>query len=280
MQPLTIKQRSATTAAWLHCLAPGLGLYYLEHRDQARLWLFLVMLPFFLWLLLPVQRLLPMFLVAAFVSLLFLLAGMLLSWRRARAMGPVVTSPEQQWYGYGLFWLSFVFLCLLWLALLVAKLGVMPFQVSGNNMAGSIKKYDWVLLDRQSPQSAPIQRGDVVLFIHPDSGQPVLQRVVGLPGERITVHGGGLFVDGYWQSEPYLDDMRNQKNIPEGVVETTVPADRVFVLADNRDASRDSRYWGALPQSQIEGRVIYQFKRPLVSWQELLTVITGHSVSQ
>ena len=78
MQPLIIKQRSAGLAAWLNCLAPGLGLYYLEQRVQARWLLFLVMLPWFLWLLLPSQRLLPMLVFVWLISMASLLVGMML----------------------------------------------------------------------------------------------------------------------------------------------------------------------------------------------------------
>lgn len=279
MQPLTIKQRSAPLAAWINCLAPGLGLYYLGQPGQARLLLLLSALPWFVALLLPQGRYLPMLAIALLISVLCLLSSMIISWHRASASGPVVMSPGQNWAGFGLFWLSSVLLCLLWLALLVVKTGVMPMQVTGNNMAGSIDKYDWVLLEKTPQGPGSVRRGDLVLLTHPDSGRAVLQRVVGLPGERITVHGGGLFIDGHWQSEPYLDPMLNQKNIPEGVVETTVPRDGVFVLADNRDASRDSRYWGALPQQQIEGRVVYHFDRQRLSWQELLAQLTVHSLN-
>jgi len=280
MQPLIIKQRSAGLAAWLNCLAPGLGLYYLEQRVQARWLLFLVMLPWFLWLLLPSQRLLPMLVLVLLISMASLLAVMMLSWRRASAMGPQIQSQEQHWYGYGLFWLGFVFLCLLWLALLLVKLGIIPFQVSGGNMVSTINKHDWVLMEMRQQQPLSLDRGDVVVLTHPDTGQTVLQRIVGLSGERVTLQDSSLFINGRWQSEPYLNPMAKQKNIAFAEVDITVPSDKVFVMADNRDGSRDNADWSALPKQQIEGRVMYHLDPRQFSWQELLTVVTGHSLSQ
>ena len=281
MQPLQIKHHSAALAAWLNWLTPGLGLYYLGRTTAARWCLLLTLLPGFAWLLLP--RHFPqsglILLSVGLLSLLVLLIITLVSWHRARDEGPVVMPTTPHWYGYLLFWISFVLLIAIWLALLVVKTGVMPLQVSGNQMSGSIKKYDWVLLERQ-PSAALIGRGDVIWFIHPETGESVLQRVVGLPGERVAVHQGGLFINGEWQSEPYLDAMRNKTRIPEGAVASRVPENRFFVLADNRDNSRDSRFWGTLPKAQIDGKVLFHLDRQRLNWRELLSFVTGHSLDQ
>lgn len=272
MQDTRVKHRSASLAAWINCLAPGLGLYYLGQSRQARFFLLLAVLPWFLLLLLPWGRYPWLVAAAVLFSGLILLVCMIHCWRQAKAVTPMVLLPSQRWSSYGLFWLSFVLLSVLWLGLLVMKLGVVPYQVAGNSMAGNINKYDWVLIESNPPQW---QRGDVVLFNHPGTGQAVLQRIAGLPGERITVHGGGLFVDGRWQAEPYIDDLLNQKKIPEGVVETTVPAGQVFVLADNRDHSRDSRYWGALPAERIRGKVIYHLSWQQLNWRRLVSALSS-----
>jgi signal peptidase I len=280
MQPLQIKHHSPALAAGLNWLTPGLGLYYLGHATAARWALLLTLLPGFAWLLLP--RFFPqsglILLAAGLLSLFVLLTITLISWHRARVESPVVLPASRRGYGYLLFWLSFVLLLVIWLALLVIKTGLMPLQVPGNHMSGSIKKYDWVLLERQ-PHAALIERGDVIWFSHPETGESVLQRVVGLPGERVAVHQGGLFINGEWQAEPYLDAMRNKTRIPEGAVASRVPENHFFVLADNRDNSRDSRFWGTLPNARIEGKVLFHLDRQRLNGRELLSFVTGHNLA-
>ncbi len=277
MQDLSVKQRSPAITAGMNILAPGLGFYYLGQAREAWLWLILVMLPWFALFLFPWQLKTPWpVLVLPLLSVLVWLLGMLLSWQRARAQGPMIQRDSQRWQQYMLFWLVFSCLCLFWLALAVnVKFQLSLHQVTDNSMAGSINKHDWVLIatDKRRPQS--FQRGDIVLLIHPETNREVLQRVVALPGEQVTVHGGGLFINGQWQSEYYVDDLQNQQRIPEGAVATTVPENQLFVLADNRDHSHDSRYWGALPSDRIVGKQVYRLGDKLLSLKELNSFVQG-----
>lgn len=278
MQDLRVKHRSAAVAAWINGLAPGLGFYYLGQSWRAWWVLLLTVLPWFVILLLPWDRFPWLPVSALLLSLLILMTSMWVAWRVAKRTSPMIMQPSQHLSHYLVFSLASLLTILLWLFLLSVKSGLVPYQVTVNSMAGTINKYDWVLITREPPTVNDLQRGDVVLFQHPETGKAVLQRIVGLPGERVTVHGGGLFVNGHWQSELYLDDLRNQKKLPEGVVETTVPKGQFFVLADNRDASRDSRYWGSLPAAQILSKEVYQFKRHHQYWQELLSGYLGQSL--
>lgn len=280
MQDLSIKYRHASTAMWINCLAPGLGLYYLGQQRQAWCFLLMTSLPWFILLLMPWRDDPALFLAAALVSLFILVISMLIARQQASQLNPVIISTAQRWYGYGLFWLSFVLLCVLWLALMVWRSGWLPYQVATDTMQPTIAQDDWIIIDTRRDRLGVLQRDDIVLFRHPETGKEVLQRVVGLPAERVTVHGGGLFIDGRWQPEPYVSDALNQQRIPEGVVEMTVPTGAYFVLADNRDNSRDSRYWGALAAKQIQGVLIYQLNLREVSPEELLNQITGLSFSE
>jgi signal peptidase I len=106
-------------------------------------------------------------------------------------------------------------------------------------------------------------RGDVVVFRTPPrarekcgSAGTSVKRIVGLPGERIEtrVDRGVAYVhvDGKRLDEPYLGKKRRGTGPEERL---RVPADHYFVLGDNRRNSTDSRYWGPVPLSVIEGRV-------------------------
>jgi len=106
-------------------------------------------------------------------------------------------------------------------------------------------------------------RGDVVVFTRPDepdteedeSAINIIKRVIGIPGDSIEVKGAHLYVNGQLQDEPYA---RWQENgIPEGNFgPNTVPEGSVLLLGDNRDHSRDSRFWPYpfLEISRIKGR--------------------------
>lgn len=280
MQDLSVKPRSQRLAAWANCVAPGLGFYYLGLPGRAWICLLLAAIPWFILLLLPWHQYPWLPVLALLLSLLVLVVAMRQAGALARERSPMILQSGQRWLNYLFFTLVSLSLIVVWLWLLSVKSGLMPYQVSVNSMVGTVNKYDWLLITRKPPELDRLRRGEMVLFVHPELGRIDIQRVVGLPGERIAVHAGGLFVDGDWHSEPYLDEMKNQRKLPEGVVETRVPDGAVFVLADNRDASRDSRYWGALPADAIESKLAYRLNRGPDDWMELLRAYLSHSFTQ
>jgi signal peptidase I len=280
MRDLSVKHRSQRCAVWANCLAPGLGFYYLGLRKQAWWSLILAAVPWFVILLLPWNSYPWLPLLALLLSLSVLFVSMWRARGETHQRSPMILQTQQSWPCYLMFILTSLGLIVVWLWLLSLKSGLIPYQVQVNSMAGTINKYEWLLITRQAPATEMLQRGDVVIFTHPEHGGMDIQRIVGLPGERLTVHGGGLFVDGLWQSELYLDDLRNQQKLPEGVVETTIPQEAVFLLADNRDASRDSRYWGALAVANIHSKLAYRLKHGPHAGLELLRAYLGHSFTQ
>jgi signal peptidase I len=105
------------------------------------------------------------------------------------------------------------------------------------------------------------RRGDIIVFLYPeDRRRYFVERVIGLPGETIEIRDRAVYVDGRRLDEPYasfLDDDTVPERLGWGPLE--VPGDSLFVLGDNRDNSRDSRYWGFLPLTDVRGRarVVY-----------------------
>ena len=102
-----------------------------------------------------------------------------------------------------------------------------------------------------------VGRGDVVAFSRGlgYSRRMFLKRVIGLPGERIAISNGRVYVDHKALPEPY-DPLLDHSNLAE----ETVPAGFIFVLGDNRDDSDDSRSFGAVEIASITG------KAELVVW--------------
>lgn len=117
-------------------------------------------------------------------------------------------------------------------------------------------------------------RGDVVVFTRPDepgtledeSEINIIKRVVGIPGDVIEVRGSGLYLNGKLSDEPYARWLEN--GIPEGDFgPERVPAGHVLLMGDNRDHSKDSRFWSYpfLDQNRIKGRAFIVYW----SWDSL-----------
>ncbi len=110
-------------------------------------------------------------------------------------------------------------------------------------------------------------RQQVVIFRAPLPGSPdYVKRVIGLPGDRLEIRRGVVYINGQPLAEPYLDGSRNPR---ENYAPIIVPQESYFVMGDNRDNSYDSRYWGFVPRSSIVGTplVIYMSLRaPEGAW--------------
>ncbi|MDH3285791.1 MAG: signal peptidase I [Acidobacteriota bacterium] len=99
----------------------------------------------------------------------------------------------------------------------------------------------------------PIERQDVIVFRYPENPDvDFVKRVIGLPGDRVEIAAGDLFVNGERLDEPYV--MKDRRDLRYFFGPVTVPEDGFFVMGDNRDNSRDSRVWGRVPRSLVKGR--------------------------
>lgn len=98
-----------------------------------------------------------------------------------------------------------------------------------------------------------IKRGDVIVFYSKaDKEKVYFKRVLGLPGETLSIIEGDVFIDGKKIEEPYVDQLFNQ--VKDNRPPVKVPERSYFVLGDNRDNSADSRIWGVVAADLIIGR--------------------------
>jgi signal peptidase I len=110
------------------------------------------------------------------------------------------------------------------------------------------------------------ERGDIIVFEAPakvesacDAGGAFVKRIIGLPGEKVSMRGGYVLVDGVRLKEPYLAS--GYRGGESGDWPRT-PQDGYFVLGDNRTISCDSRRWGTVPRRSIVGRVDVRYWPP------------------
>jgi signal peptidase I len=141
---------------------------------------------------------------------------------------------------------------LLVLGLIGAAFCLRAPHVLGLSMEPRIHSGEFVLINTLAYRVGSIRRGDIVAFRH-DSPTPqtYLKRVVGLPGDRISIDRGSVSIDGKPLDERYVRYRDGQSRAT-----VVVPADGVYVLGDNRANSDDSRNWGILPTRDVIGKAI------------------------
>ncbi len=134
---------------------------------------------------------------------------------------------------------------------------VSPFIVSGASMDTTFATNDYLIVDKVSYHLHNPERGDVVIFKFPNDPKFFfIKRIIGLPGETITITGGTVSItpedgsDTFVLTEPYVTYPKYEN------MSVTLGADEYFAMGDNRYASSDSRAWGPLPASFITGKAM------------------------
>jgi len=143
---------------------------------------------------------------------------------------------------------------------LVRPFLVEAFYIPSESMMPTLEVGDRVFVNKFIYRFAEPERGDIVVFESIEgSEQDLIKRVVAVPGDTVAVQNGVLFVNGQPQEEPYVNEA-----FPDGSFfgPTTVPEDSVFVMGDNRGNSRDSRFFGPVSISNVEGEAFLTFWPP------------------
>ena len=184
------------------------------------------------------------------------------------------------------------------------------FEIPSGSMENTILIGDHVVVDRiaLAPPTRwapfvhyrPVRRGDVIVFYKPNPETPdliLVKRAIGIPGDRIHLRHGIVYVNGVAQNEPYAQMPRDDGSMNDAYIpyrddfpsvtpgpdeeltelwredlpthiqgdDLVVPPGKVFAMGDNRTKSLDSRYWGFVPEENIMGRpmfVYWSFRTP------------------
>jgi signal peptidase I len=158
------------------------------------------------------------------------------------------------------------------LALFIRAFVVEPFKIPSGSMIPTLLVGDHILVNKfiygiripftnkkvfafEKPT-----RGNVIVFIYPlDTTLDFIKRVIGVEGDTIVMKGKKLYINGEIYSDPHADYVDGD-SFPRGDFgPITVPKNSLFVLGDNRDRSRDSRFWGYVPLESVIGKafIIY-----------------------
>ena len=136
-----------------------------------------------------------------------------------------------------------------------------PFYVGSESMVPTLKVWDRILINKLAYEVGEPERGDIALFENQEGGEePLIKRVVGLPGDTVEVREGRLLLNGEPQREPYLNRSPRGRQAPYGP--TRVPEDHYFMMGDNRTRSHDSRFFGPVPEEDLIGEALLRFWPP------------------
>jgi signal peptidase I len=138
------------------------------------------------------------------------------------------------------------------------------YYIPSRSMAPTLEPGDRILVDEASDAS----RGDIVVVQNPDGPTAgrvptIVKRVIGLPGETVVIDQDQVIIDGHPLSEPYLADGTVTQSIgPHGCPPSdpcVIPEGDMWLMGDNRGDSKDSRYFGPVPESTIKGRADFRY---------------------
>jgi signal peptidase I len=157
-------------------------------------------------------------------------------------------------------------------AVLLRTFVVATYSIPSGSMEPTLQIGDRIVVDKLSYHLHGVDRGNIVVFTTPSNedcaGPPVadlVKRVIGLPGETISLQDGSVYIDGRLLPEPYLPSEVRTDTYPGPSANGyslhhpyRIPAGDVFVMGDNRPDSCDSRYWGPIKESTIVGQVDFR----------------------
>lgn len=150
----------------------------------------------------------------------------------------------------------------------VLAIGIRQFvaearYIPSGSMLPTLQINDRLIVDKLSYRFNIPQRGDIVVFSPTSTLEKqnfhdaFIKRVIGLPGDKVEVKGGRVYVNDQALRENYIEEDPQYQWGPQ-----TVPTGSYLVLGDNRNNSYDSHYWGFVPREKIIGRAIVRFWPP------------------
>jgi signal peptidase I len=136
---------------------------------------------------------------------------------------------------------------------------VQTVHVEGLSMFATLDDNDYLIADKIAYRLHAPQRGDIIILRPPtDDSKDFIKRVIALPGERLLIQGGVVFINGHKLDEPYLPEAWTSQANWGGETGQVMPPNQYFVMGDNRNRSQDSRTFGPIGRDRIDGRAWFR----------------------
>lgn len=176
------------------------------------------------------------------------LVGIILMWFRLswpKLVKIIISLPYIIWFLIFIFVIIYLFF-------------LRPYQMRGSSMEPTLHNGSY-FITKVLHKADTLNHSDIIIF-HNQDRAIWIKRIIGLPGEKIKLENGQVYVNDKALLEPYLTDSLTEA-LPGGAfengVEREIPPDSYFVLGDNRRYSADSRGWGFIPREDISGKALF-----------------------
>lgn len=138
---------------------------------------------------------------------------------------------------------------------------VQAVHVEGLSMFATLDDNDYLIANKIDYRLHAPQRGDIIILRPPtDNSKDFIKRIIALPGERLLIRGGYVYINGRRLEEPYLPEAWTvDNNWPvNGSDGQVIPPNEYFVMGDNRNRSQDSRVFGPIGRDRIDGKAWFR----------------------
>src|ERR1051326_808796 len=138
---------------------------------------------------------------------------------------------------------------------------IQAVHVEGLSMWATLDNDDYLIANKIDYRLHAPQRGDIVILRPPtNNSTDFIKRIIALPGEKLLIRSGEVYINGHHLVEPYRPDAWTfQNNWPaDGSDGQVIPPNQYFVMGDNRNRSQDSRFFGPITRDRIDGKAWFR----------------------
>jgi signal peptidase I len=136
---------------------------------------------------------------------------------------------------------------------------VQAVHVEGLSMFATLDDNDYLIANKIDYRLHAPQRGDIVILRPPtNNSTDFIKRIIALPGERLLIRDGTIYINGHRLDEPYLPEEWTIDSTWNNGAETVIPPNDYFVMGDNRNRSQDSRFFGPISRDRIDGKAWFR----------------------
>lgn len=133
-----------------------------------------------------------------------------------------------------------------------------PLEITGTSMEPTLDNGEMIIAEKMTSRLDKLERGDIVVFKQPENPNIfVIKRIVGLPGETLTLSEKSVYINGSMLEEDYVKTHQALLTAQDKDIE--IPQNSYFLMGDNRANSTDSRKWGPISEQDIVGKAVIVF---------------------